>query len=107
MRSRSRCPPADHPASFRHDIAADAGATLDTLRKHWPSIYRRVLFVDPLLFPDQPERNGRGRGKRRHLLRYLRLHMEELRPSRAPAPTRRPVERRMLPASLASELSQG
>ena len=40
------------------DIAADAGLTLDTLRKHWRSIYQRVLFVDPLFFPDEPERSG-------------------------------------------------
>jgi hypothetical protein len=41
-----------------------------------------VQFAEPLFFPDEPERTGRGRGKRRHLLRYLTLHMEELRPYR-------------------------
>jgi hypothetical protein len=66
------------------DIADDLGLSLDTLRKHWRSIYQRVLFVDPLFFPDQPRENGRGRGKRRRLLRHLLMHMEELRPYREP-----------------------
>jgi hypothetical protein len=64
------------------DVAGDLALSLDTLRKHWRSIYQRVQFAEPAFFPDEPERNGRGRGKRRHLLRYLTLHMEELRPYR-------------------------
>ena len=65
------------------EIAGDLGLSPDTLRKHWRSIYGRVLFVDPLFFPDDGNGTGRGRGKRRHLMNYLRLHMEELRPHRA------------------------
>jgi hypothetical protein len=78
------------------DVAADLVISLDTLRKHWRSIYQRVQFADPLFFPDEPDRNGRGRGKRRHLLRYLTLHMEELRPYRERAASRagRDVARR-------------
>jgi hypothetical protein len=75
------------------DIAGDLGLSPDTLRKQWRSIYERVLSADPLFFPDEPERNGRGREKRRHLLRYLRLHMEELRPHREPPSRRRAGER--------------
>jgi DNA-binding CsgD family transcriptional regulator len=67
------------------DVATDLGVSLDTLRKHWRSIYERVQFADPLFFPDEPRTNGRGRGKRRHLLRHLLMHMEELRPYREPA----------------------
>lgn len=67
------------------EIAGDLGLSPDTLRKHWRSIYGRVLFVDPLFFPDDGNGVGRGRGKRRHLLAYLRLHMEELRPHRKAA----------------------
>jgi hypothetical protein len=59
------------------------------LRKHWRSIYQRVQFADPLFFPDEPRESGRGRGKRRHLLRYLLLHMKELRPYREPKAARR------------------
>lgn len=70
------------------DVAADLGISLDTLHKHWRSIYRRVQFTDPAFFPDEPERDRRGRGKRRHLLRYLTLHMEELRPCRERPGTR-------------------
>jgi hypothetical protein len=64
--------------------AAELNLSRDTLRKHWSSIYERVRGVDPQFFPDEGDQqadNGvRGRGKRRHLLQYLQLYMEELRP---------------------------
>ena len=66
------------------EIAKELALSLDTLRTQWRSIYERVLTVDPLFFPDDPiivqNGNARGRGKRRHLLQYVRLYMEELRP---------------------------
>lgn len=62
------------------DIAAALDLSADTLRKHWRSIYQRVMIADPLFFPGEPHDGRRGRGKRRHLLRYLAMHMEELRP---------------------------
>lgn len=75
------------------DIAADLGLSLDTLRKHFRSIYQRVLTADPCFFSGdgkaETEGNGRGRGKRRRLLRYLRLHLEELRPHRPQSNERR------------------
>jgi hypothetical protein len=71
------------------EISADLGLSLDTLRKHWRSIYERVLFAEPLFFPDQPTGSGRGPGKRRHLLRHLFLHMHELRPYREQKPAAR------------------
>jgi hypothetical protein len=68
------------------DIATDLGLSLDTLRKQFRSIYQRVLMVDPCFFDGEGaaeiQGNARGRGKRRWLLRYLRMHMEELRPHR-------------------------
>jgi hypothetical protein len=73
------------------DAACALGISLDTVRKQWRSIYQRVLFADPLFFGDdgcEDERGGRGREKRRHLLRHLSLHMEEIRPYRAPASAR-------------------
>jgi hypothetical protein len=66
------------------DIAADLGLSPDTVRKHWKSITQRVLEVDPHFFPENEDagngENGRGRQKRRHLLNYVQMHMEELRP---------------------------
>lgn len=66
------------------DIAGDLGLSPDTVRKHWKSVFQRVSDADPGFFMDEQggsAREGtRGRGKRRHLLRYLQLHMEELRP---------------------------
>ena len=57
----------------------------NTVKKLWQSIYARVEAVDPrVLNPngvagDQDPRT-RGPEKRRHLLDYLRYHLEELRP---------------------------
>lgn len=66
------------------DIAAELNLSRDTLRKQWRSIYERVRHVDPLFFPEDAvlaqDDGVRGRGKRRHLLQYLQLYMEELRP---------------------------
>ncbi len=55
-----------------------------TVKKRWEAIYERVAEVDPELFPPEIH-NGehattRGTEHRRHLLQYLRLHPEELRP---------------------------
>jgi hypothetical protein len=82
------------------EIAADLGLSLDTLRKHWRSIYQRVLVVDPAFFPDEPEKNGRGRGKRRRLLHYLNQHMEELRPYRTAKSARRAAQQSDRPHSV-------
>lgn len=62
------------------EIAEELCISPETLGKHWRSIYNRILTVDPEFFPITDERPGRGRGKRHRLLRYIRNHMEELRP---------------------------
>lgn len=66
------------------EIASDLHIAPDTVRKHWKSIFQRVQDSNPTFFEDGSESKAnegtRGRGKRRQLLRYLQLHMEELRP---------------------------
>lgn len=57
----------------------------NTLKSTWRSIYDRIQRIDPALAGDdhatpRVEVATRGREKRRRLLEYLRLHMEELRP---------------------------
>ena len=69
------------------EMAAALDVTVDAVKKRWAGIYDRVADRAPGLFPDSPEAGGpahRGQEKRRHLLRYLRLHPEELRPVEAP-----------------------
>ena len=54
-----------------------------TVKKRWHAIYERVANVDPeLLGPvgNGPHVASRGAERRRHLLHYLRQHLEELRP---------------------------
>lgn len=78
------------------EMASALGLSVDAVKKRWAGIYDRVTDITPtLLFPEPPEeappepRRGpekRGHEKRRHLLRYLRLHPEELRPALPPAP---------------------
>lgn len=57
----------------------------NTVKKLWQSIYARVEAVDPrVLNPNgvagDEDPRTRGPEKRRHLLDYLRYHLEELRP---------------------------
>ncbi len=61
-------------------ISGELCISPDTLSKHWRSIYNRVLMVDPLFFPEDKRAEGRGRDKRRRLMRHIQGHMEELRP---------------------------
>lgn len=65
-------------------IASDLCLSEDTIRKHWKSIFQRVLDVDASFFLEEPQpkviEGIRGRGKRRYLVRYLKQHMAELRP---------------------------
>ena len=57
-----------------------------TVKKRWHAIYERVADVDRdlLLLPvtNSPDTISRGAERRRHLLHYLRQHLEELRPFR-------------------------
>lgn len=65
-------------------IARELDLSLNTLKSTWRSIYDRVEREDAAMFDtdsagvDDP--TSRGREKRRRLVEYLRLHMEELRP---------------------------
>jgi hypothetical protein len=63
-----------------------------TVKKRWHAIYDRVVDVDRELLPPSiaygSRASSRGAERRRHLLNYLRQHLEELRPY---APQRRRV----------------
>ncbi|MBX3619459.1 MAG: hypothetical protein KF891_05650 [Rhizobacter sp.] len=70
------------------DIAALLGVSMHTIKKLWRAIYARVdeRFAALLAEPGAPVGDGvRGPEKRRLLLRYLRQHLEELRPHAAAA----------------------
>ncbi len=59
--------------------------SLATVKTRWKQIYQRVTLADPTLLPENDICPGqsqvrRGSEKRRHLVSYLRLHPEELRP---------------------------
>ncbi len=79
--------------------SSDADATVarspNTIKKLWQSIYARVEAVNPEVLspggtPGDHDSQTRGPEKRRHLLDYLRFHLEELRPhARPPAQRRR------------------
>ena len=73
------------------EMAAALGVTVAAVKKRWVGLYDRAADIMPTLFPDSifpdaPEAgpSHRGQEKRRHLLRYLRLHPEELRPVEGP-----------------------
>lgn len=77
-----------------HEIAAELGISPDAVKRVWRRAYERVAAAEPALLAGagaEPELT-RGHEKRRHLLAYLRMHLEELRPiSRAPGRSRRPA----------------
>jgi hypothetical protein len=63
------------------EIAASLDISIETVRKHWRSIYRHVLEVKPGLFPgERSDGDARGPEKRRYLLSHLRMHLDEVRP---------------------------
>jgi hypothetical protein len=66
------------------ELATSLSISPWTVKKRWRAIYERVSDVDPellLLVSNKPEATSRGAERRRHLLHYLRQHLEELRPS--------------------------
>jgi DNA-binding CsgD family transcriptional regulator len=70
-------------------IAEALGISRSAVLKTWRGIYERIERRLPQLFPAGGAAEGsRGQEKRRHLLLYLRTHLEELRPNQ-PARTRR------------------
>lgn len=66
-------------------IASRIGVSLSGIKKTWQNIYARTERQIPSLMPagEGPPERSRGLEKRRHLLDYLRLHLEELRPIRS------------------------
>jgi hypothetical protein len=75
------------------DATSAVDRSPNTVKKLWQSIYARVEAVNPeVLRPGgvrgDHDSQTRGPEKRRHLLDYLRFHLEELRPH-APPPARR------------------
>jgi DNA-binding CsgD family transcriptional regulator len=64
-------------------IADALGISRNGVLKTWRGIYERVNRRLPQLIPKSgAAEGGRGQEKRRHLLLYLRAHLEELRPGR-------------------------
>lgn len=72
------------------EMSKSLGVAPDTVKKTWRRVYERVDWEIPqLLRPDASggSRSSRGSEKRRHLLEYLRSHLEELRPAIRPKPS--------------------
>lgn len=67
------------------EIARSLGVTENTVKKTWATIYERVGRSAPFLVPPVPSSGLRGQEKRRRLLDYVRMHLEELRPYAPPA----------------------
>jgi hypothetical protein len=65
-------------------LAASLSISPWTVKKRWQAIYDRVTDVDSELLPPPiaygVRASSRGAERRRHLLNYLRQHLEELRP---------------------------
>ena len=65
------------------EIASHLSISRWTVKKRWQSIYDRVDGIDDHILPANgrnQESGARGAERRRHLLAYLRQHLEELRP---------------------------
>jgi len=69
-------------------LAASLSISPWTVKKCWHAIYDRVTDVDGKLLPPLiaygSYASSRGEERRRHLLNYLRQHLEELRPFEPP-----------------------
>jgi hypothetical protein len=63
------------------EIAGHLGVSTDAVKKAWRRVYERAAFALPNLFGASGKGTTRGSEKRRHLLEYLRVHLEELRPA--------------------------
>jgi len=69
--------------STDEELAVDLRLALVSVKKRWGNIYDRVAEVAPDVLPTPvPDEIGNTRAaqKRRRLLSYVRIHMEELRP---------------------------
>jgi hypothetical protein len=69
-------------------LAASLSLSPWTVKKRWHAIYDRVADIDNELLPPRiaygARVTSRGGERRRHLLNYLRQHLEELRPYSPP-----------------------
>jgi len=64
-------------------IAERLGMSVDSVKKAWRNIYARAgREVRSLMPPSNSDSGIRGQEKRRHILEYVRVHPEELRPVR-------------------------
>jgi hypothetical protein len=67
------------------ELAESLNISLSAVKKRWGHIFDRVADVNPSFFPADTTAVSpvalRGRGKRIFLLRHLRSHPEELRPT--------------------------
>jgi hypothetical protein len=61
------------------EIAETVSVGSEAVKKRWEAIYERVRDVDLCLLPGSRD-GARGMEKRRHLLQYIREHLEEIRP---------------------------
>jgi hypothetical protein len=67
------------------ELAGQLHVAQDTVKKLWNGIYQRVQRANPhVLGVRDIDPMTRGTEKRRHLIEYLRHHMEELRPRARP-----------------------
>lgn len=64
------------------EVANELGVSQHTLKKLWRSVYDRATAALPHMFDatEDAADGTRGPEKRRHLLHYVRQHLEELRP---------------------------
>ena len=66
------------------EITQTLNLSPSAVQKRWRAVYERVAAVQPDFFPAASPASStaatRGTEKRRHLLGYLRAHLEELRP---------------------------
>ena len=65
------------------EIAGQLEISVDAVKKTWRAIYQRVDNVAPRMFGSVVRASNpshRSSERRRHLLDYLRTHLEELRP---------------------------
>lgn len=64
------------------ELAGSLSISQASVRKRWVGIYAEIARVTPELFGDvRDTEEGRGAEKKRHILGYLRHHLEELRPA--------------------------
>jgi DNA-binding CsgD family transcriptional regulator len=61
-------------------IAESLGVSPNAIKKTWASAYERIARTAPFLVPPASASGLRGQEKRRSLLDYVRVHLEELRP---------------------------